>query len=215
MVNYSKYHSKERLGLGRPRKSDYYSGWWIVWAIIISALLCLLVKGIYKQKNIQEEDFMKYVATKVDKYGFLLPISQNYVFANERADTTSSIINRLLAKYNSPMEGQGDNFVEAGWKYGIDPILLFAITGAESTFGKNAPPNFNVMGWDHGKTAFNSYRDCIFTVASKIATLPYYKEFREKKTIVSFARSYNRPYWASYVGKLQWFIEEFKNEEMK
>ena len=120
------------------------------------------------------------------KDGFLSPLSDQHVFLNERLGTTASIINRILDRYHSPMYGMGDTFVNAGRQYNIDPVLLFAVAGVESTFGRFAPPNYNAFGWNHGKVAFNSYGDAIYTIASKIAILGYYKEYRAKKTVVSF-----------------------------
>lgn len=175
-------------------------------------LACWLLGRFYDYKHAEQKAFLEYISTKQDSEGFISPLSTQHIFLNERLDTTAGTINRLLAKYKSPMFGQGDNFVRAGNLYGIDPVLLFAIAGAESTFGKFAPPNYNAFGWNHGKVAFDSYRDAIYTIAYKISVLGYYKEFRQKQTVVSFARAYNNPYWQSYVGKLQWFIDQFNEE---
>src|SRR5262245_37140442 len=45
------------------------------------------------------------------------------------------------------MAGMGSVFVAAGKKYGVDPRLGVAISGAESSFGKHLFAPFNAWGW--------------------------------------------------------------------
>jgi murein DD-endopeptidase MepM/ murein hydrolase activator NlpD len=58
-------------------------------------------------------------------------------------------INTYLAGKGSPLEGFGADFVEAGATYKIDPRLLVAITGQETSFAKtgNATSIHNAWGW--------------------------------------------------------------------
>ncbi len=54
---------------------------------------------------------------------------------------------------DSPLIGHGDTFVDAGVAWNIDPRLIVAIAGAESTFGVNgscATQHHNAWGWGGG-----------------------------------------------------------------
>ena len=48
---------------------------------------------------------------------------------------SAASINSYLASKNSPMAGQGNNFINTGTQYNLDPRLLVSLAGAESTFG--------------------------------------------------------------------------------
>lgn len=56
---------------------------------------------------------------------------------NEDCSASSSSIDDYLKGKNSPMAGQGSNFMASGQKYNLDPRLLVSLSGAETTFGKN------------------------------------------------------------------------------
>lgn len=73
------------------------------------------------------------------------------------------IINRRLR--GTPLSGLGGIFVSAGARFGVDPRLLVAIAGSESSYGKFVPSgSHNPFGWGPGKR-FSSWQDAIFTVA--------------------------------------------------
>jgi hypothetical protein len=72
-------------------------------------------------------------------------------------------INRYLRGQQSPLAGHGQAFVSAGRAYGVDPYLLVAIAGAESSFGKQAQ-NFNPFGWGP-HIPFQGWNQAIRTVA--------------------------------------------------
>jgi hypothetical protein len=72
-------------------------------------------------------------------------------------------IDAYLRKQGSPLAGQGQRFVKAGKRHGFDPLLLVAISGAESSFGKRAK-NFNPFGWGP-HIPFKSWGQAIDTVA--------------------------------------------------
>lgn len=55
-------------------------------------------------------------------------------------------------------------FVRAGRRYGIDPALLVAISGAESSFGRITSGSHNAWGWGPG-IPFRSWQEGINTVA--------------------------------------------------
>jgi cell wall-associated NlpC family hydrolase len=72
-------------------------------------------------------------------------------------------IDDFLRSQGSPMAGSGTSFVAAGRETGIDPRYLVAISGAESSFGKNLFRPFNPFGW--GYETFSSWEQAIRTVA--------------------------------------------------
>lgn len=77
------------------------------------------------------------------------------------------VLKDYLEKYDSPLVNQASDFVEAADLYGVDWKLVPAISGVESTFGKQIPGGFNAWGWGvYGNQAlgFESWRHGIFTV---------------------------------------------------
>ena len=59
------------------------------------------------------------------------------------------VINAYLARRRSPLAGYGANFAREGRRYGINPYLLVALTGKESTFatdGSLSRTNHNAWG---------------------------------------------------------------------
>jgi hypothetical protein len=115
----------------------------------------------------------------------------------------------FLAKYNSPLTPYAQDFVAMADKYQIDWKLVPAITGVESTFGKQIPSySYNAYGWNNGNFRFKSWEDSIEIVS---------KALREKY----FDRGLNTPYkigpvyappsktWASKVSFFMQKIEDF------
>lgn len=77
-------------------------------------------------------------------------------------------IDRYLAKKESPLAGQGAAFVRSGRRWRVDPLLLVAIAGHESVFGRNAYRPFNAWGW--GGYTFSSWAEGIEAVAKGLRT---------------------------------------------
>ena len=85
---------------------------------------------------------------------------------SKQLDSRAKILSDYFAKYDSPLQYQAQDFIDAADKYGVDWKLVPSIAGVESTFGKRAY-GFNAWGWGiYGNQAlgFNSWRDGIFTV---------------------------------------------------
>ena len=83
-------------------------------------------------------------------------------------DRRAKILQAYLAKYNSPLKNQAQDFVDAADQYNLDWKLVAAISGTESTFGKFIPGGYNAWGWGvYGTQAiyFDSWKDGIFTVS--------------------------------------------------
>jgi hypothetical protein len=81
-------------------------------------------------------------------------------------------IDAYLSTKGSPMTGQGAAFVASGGRWQLDPRLLVAIAGAESSFGQITCAPFNAWGWGcpNGPFRFESWADGIDTVAEGLRT---------------------------------------------
>jgi hypothetical protein len=68
--------------------------------------------------------------------------------AQETTDSRVRILREYLEKYNSPLVPYAGTFVEKADKYNLDWKLVAAISGVESTFGREIPyESFNGWGW--------------------------------------------------------------------
>lgn len=86
----------------------------------------------------------------------------------KRLDSRAKILAQYFARYNSPLEYNAQDFVDAADSYSLDWKLVAAISGVESTFGKLIPGGYNGWGWGvYGTQAiyFDSWRDGIYTVS--------------------------------------------------
>lgn len=141
------------------------------------------------------------------------------VLKNEAGlDSASQIqkINQLeafLESYRSPLAPYARVLVEVAEKYQIDWKLVPAITGVESTFGRQIPYNsYNAYGWANGKYSFSSWEESIEKVT---------KTLKEKY----YDRGLNNPYkigpvyappsktWAGKVSRFMNEIENFKGNQ--
>ncbi len=79
---------------------------------------------------------------------------------------SAASIDAYLQSKGSKMAGQGFFFMLSGTRYGIDPRLLVAISGAESSFGQQLCGPFNAWGWScpGNPAAFGSWAAGIETV---------------------------------------------------
>lgn len=74
-------------------------------------------------------------------------------------------IDSYLRGQGSPLAGHGASFVKYGRQYGVDPLLLVAISGAESGFGRNVKGGtYNPFGWGPHRP-LGSWDNAIATVA--------------------------------------------------
>jgi len=67
-------------------------------------------------------------------------------------------LDAFLAQQGSPMVGTGATFIAEGEMYGVDPVFLVAISGAETSFGKllysenGDQCTYNAFNWFYGPT---------------------------------------------------------------
>lgn len=98
--------------------------------------------------------------------------TQEMEITSKSLDPRAQILHNYLAQYNSPLADHASDFVEAADTYNVDWKLVPAISGVESTFGKQIPGGYNGWGWGvYGDQAiyFKSWRDGIFTVTEGIS----------------------------------------------
>ncbi|MCJ7793143.1 MAG: glucosaminidase domain-containing protein [Candidatus Marinimicrobia bacterium] len=85
------------------------------------------------------------------------------------ADQRVSKLEKFLESYDSPLAEYAQVFVESADKYGLDWKLVPAITGVESTFGKQIPAgSYNAYGWANGAYAFKSWEESIEVVSKAL-----------------------------------------------
>lgn len=95
------------------------------------------------------------------------------VFKNEpyegNFDYRVENLRKFFEKYNSPLATYAEEFVISADENNLDYRLIPAITGVESTFGKNIPNNsYNAYGWANGKYKFTSWEESIAHVSETI-----------------------------------------------
>lgn len=89
----------------------------------------------------------------------------------KKLDRKAEILAAYLQKHDSPLQYHAQDFIDAANKYNLDWRLVAAISGVESTFGKQIPGGFNGWGWGvYGNQAiyFNSWTEGIFTISQDL-----------------------------------------------
>ncbi len=84
-------------------------------------------------------------------------------------DSRVKILSNFLKQYDSPLAPYAGDFVQMADKYNLDWKLVAAISGVESTFGKEIPPySYNAWGWGvYGDNVirFKSWDEGIATIS--------------------------------------------------
>lgn len=102
---------------------------------------------------------------------FAAPLAENsadHQITAKKLDNKAKILAAYLAKFDSPLQYQAQDFIDAAQTYNLDWRLLPSIAGVESTFGKRIPGGYNAWGWGvYGTQAiyFSSWREGIFALA--------------------------------------------------
>lgn len=124
---------------------------------------------------------------------------------NDGFDYRVQNLTRFFQKYNSPLTPYASDFVAYADMYDIDYRLVPAISGVESTFGKQIPYNsYNAYGWANGNYSFKSWPDSIETVSKTLRT--NYMD-RGAVSIGRIARIYAPPS-TTWAGKVQYFVNK-------
>lgn len=132
-------------------------------------------------------------------------------------DNRAKILQTYLSKFNSPLQYQAQDFIDAADQYNLDWKLVAAIAGTESTFGKFTPGGYNAWGWGvYGTQAiyFDSWREGIFTVSEGLRKNYLNKGLNDPYAINrAYAAS---PAWGSHVSFFLNDMEKFqRNYEAK
>jgi hypothetical protein len=93
-------------------------------------------------------------------------------------------LDAFLSGHASPMTGTGATFIAEGQMYGVDPVFLVAIAGAETSFGRllysenGDQCTYNAFNWFYGPTwpssDFTSWDEGIARVAEGLGGSAYY-----------------------------------------
>ncbi len=87
---------------------------------------------------------------------------KNEVLGFKNPDARVEQLEAYLESHRSPLEPFASIFVETADRYELDWKLVPAITGVESTFGKQIPFNsYNAYGWSNGLAHFQSWEESI------------------------------------------------------
>ena len=130
-------------------------------------------------------------------------------------DSRAKILSDYFASYNSPFEYQAQDFIEAADQYGIDWKLVPAISGVESTFGKQTY-GYNAWGWGiygDNRLNFTSWKDGIYTVTAGLKENYIDKGLTNPYSINKvYAAS---PYWGWKVDFFMKDLEKFNQLSLK
>lgn len=133
------------------------------------------------------------------------------------SDSRVRILEEYLKQYNSPLVSQAKTFVEIADKYNLDWKLVAAISGVESTFGKQIPyQSFNGWGWGiygDNMIRFSSWEEGIETVSEGLRNR--YINKWGAQDVYSIGRFYAAsPTWAQRVTYFMNSIDKFKDEKL-
>ncbi len=134
----------------------------------VTTLLIILGLTIYSSKSAQtnaEAVLLAPQEIRVEPKPVFITTSIESVTAPEELLR----IQKFLDSRNSPMSRHSVDFFEAAQQYNIDPYLLPAISGVESSFGAHhLSGSYNSFGWANGNHYFSNYKDAIYTVAKTL-----------------------------------------------
>jgi len=129
---------------------------------------------------------------------------------SETSVSNDSRVERLenyLNSHKSPLAVHSKTFINVADKYDLDWRLIPAISGVESTFGKNIPDNsYNAYGWANGKYRFSSWDNSIEIVGK---TLKEKYIDRGAPTINKIAIRYAPPS-SSWAWKVKYFMTKIE-----
>jgi hypothetical protein len=95
-------------------------------------------------------------------------------------------IRQYFLERDCPAHQYAEDFVMAADRHDLDWRLLPSLSMIESTGGKEARNN-NMFGWDNCNVRFNTNREGIYRVASRLARSRFYKG----KTLDQALKTYN------------------------
>lgn len=129
-----------------------------------------------------------------------------------KPDSREQIIKAFLKTYNSPLAKNAHTFISTADDNRIDYRLLVAISGVESTFGRELPfESHNAWGWGiygDNMITFTSYDEAITVISTELRQ-KYINKWKADD-VYKMGRLYaSSPTWAQRVDYFMTKIEEF------
>lgn len=133
-------------------------------------------------------------------------LAKDFILEDKRAEVLAT----FLKKNKSPLAGYAGQFIEAADAYSLDWKLVPAITGVESTFGRQIPyGSYNAYGWANGAYRFTSWENSIWHV-NRVLKEKYVN--RGAVTVWQVGKIYaTSPTWAGRVESLMKKIAACQN----
>lgn len=88
--------------------------------------------------------------------------------ARDGTRITAERVRRFLVVQGSPMARHAQAIVDAGVRSGVDPRVVIAIAGVETTFGTYTR-RFNAWGWAGGRAGYPSWPEAIRRYTAALA----------------------------------------------
>jgi len=116
-----------------------------------------------------------------------------------------------LTSKRSPMTGLGATLVSAGRQFSVNPDLVVAISGVESTFGRHNAGAFNAWGRKAkggGYESFASWEEAVFNQTQYLRI----KYFNEGRTVPVAIGAKYAPGNGSWPGKVTFFLNDIQSK---
>ena len=141
-------------------------------------------------------------------------VLKNEILGIQSPDARVEKLEAYLEKHRSPLASYASVFVEAADRYQLDWKLVPAITGVESTFGKQIPFNsYNAYGWANGAYRFQSWEESITHVTQYLRE-KYVDRGLDKPTKIGPVYAPPSQTWAGKVIFFMKEIESFKEADL-
>lgn len=160
-----------------------------------------------KQAKQQAVDEYKTLKLRLQKR--LKVANKQQIAQANRGVYTADFYNKYLASKQSPMIGLGPTLVAAGYQYRINPDLVIAISGVESTFGRYNANAFNAWGRKAkggGYAGFASWEDSVVNQTQYLRTEYYDKGLT---TLVGIGSKY-APGNGRWPAKVNFFLQDIQ-----
>jgi len=180
--------------MNKTRKTHVFVGLFL-FIVILGSPTKVEAKGLFSRKDKEKRiDTLYEIAyTYVDRVG---------------------VLEKFFEKYDSPLMGEAQNFVEMADEKGLDYRLLPAISCMESTCGRFIiPETYNAWGWGMSESAlrngtylrFDSWEEAIETVGEGIA-----KNYANKglNTPEKMAPVYTPPNYVNWRNGVRFFMNQ-------
>lgn len=126
-------------------------------------------------------------------------------------DKQIKLIRYYLRFKKSPLADYAQDFVIIAKQTNLNPYLLVAISGQESTFATgHLCGTSNAFGFGVPCFNFKTFKEAISAVATTISTSPTYSGYRETNEILELGRRYNAVDYEGWARKVSNFISELE-----